>query len=71
MAPYVGYMDLHEHIYSSVFAIFDSYISLICSTLLCSIWDWKDGRNEVNFSDARTLAYESWNLDHVSSYLLV
>jgi len=66
----VGYMDLHVKIYSSsLFAMPDSYISLIRSTLLCSIWDWKEGRNEVNFSDTRTLASESWNLDHVSSFL--
>ncbi|KAF6136419.1 hypothetical protein GIB67_019302 [Kingdonia uniflora] len=29
-----------------------------------SIWDWKDGRNEINFQEARTLASDSWNLDH-------
>jgi len=34
---------------------------------LPSIWNWKDGTNEGNFSDARSLASESWNLDHVSS----
>jgi len=54
-----------------LFAMADSYISLIRSTLLCSIWDWKEGRNEVNFSDTRTLASESWNLDHVSSFLAI
>jgi len=41
------------------------------STLLPSIWNWKDGSNEGNFLDARTLASESWNLDHVSSSQLV
>ncbi|KAG2406585.1 uncharacterized protein HKW66_Vig0058410 [Vigna angularis] len=34
-----------------------------------SIWNWKDGRNEGNFSDARTLASESWNLDHVDYFI--
>lgn len=51
-----------------LFAMFDSDISLIHSTLLCSIWDWKDARNEVNFSDARALASESWTLDNVSFF---
>ncbi|MED6135951.1 Protein gts1 [Stylosanthes scabra] len=33
------------------------------------IWDWKDGRNEVIFSDARTLASESWNLDQIDYFV--
>ncbi|KAL1290546.1 WD repeat-containing protein 89 homolog [Arachis ipaensis] len=33
------------------------------------IWDWKDGRNEVIFSDAQTLASESWNLDQIDYFV--
>ncbi|KAG5044072.1 hypothetical protein JHK87_007987 [Glycine soja] len=33
------------------------------------IWNWKDGSNEGNFLDARTLASESWNLDHVDYFI--
>lgn len=34
----------------------------------CSIWDWKDSRNEANFLEARSLASDSWTLDHVSFF---
>ncbi|OVA14885.1 WD40 repeat [Macleaya cordata] len=34
-----------------------------------SIWDWKDGRNEANFQDARSLASDSWTLDHVDYFV--
>ncbi|KAL5060552.1 hypothetical protein RYX36_032156 [Vicia faba] len=49
----------------------ESYQKLWCLTHIetASIWDWKDGRNEVNFSEARTLASESWNLDHVDYFV--
>ncbi|RWW65684.1 hypothetical protein BHE74_00026993 [Ensete ventricosum] len=38
--------------------------------MLCSIWDLKDTRREVNFEDARSLASEKWNLDHVGKLLI-
>ncbi|KAF7804846.1 WD repeat-containing protein GTS1 [Senna tora] len=45
-------------------------ILTVYSTLIpCSIWNWKDARNEVNFSDARSLASESWTLDHVDYFV--
>ncbi|KAF9604929.1 hypothetical protein IFM89_011296 [Coptis chinensis] len=34
-----------------------------------SIWDWKDGRNQADFQDARTLASDSWTLDHVDYFV--
>ncbi|KAK9161559.1 hypothetical protein Syun_007900 [Stephania yunnanensis] len=34
-----------------------------------SIWDWQDGKNEVNFQDARSLASDSWNHDHVDYFV--
>ncbi|CAL5194463.1 unnamed protein product [Lathyrus oleraceus] len=49
----------------------ESYQKLWCLTHIetAGIWDWKDGRNEVNFSEARSLASESWNLDHVDYFV--
>lgn len=32
-----------------------------------SLWDWTDGRNEADITDARTLASNSWIMGHVSS----
>ncbi|CAL0302425.1 unnamed protein product [Lupinus luteus] len=47
-----------------------------CQKLWClthietlGIWDWKNGTNEVNLSDARGLASESWNLDQVDYFV--
>ena len=37
----------------------------------CSIWDWKDSRNEANLLEARSLASDSWTLDHVSVFLVM
>ncbi|KAL0459659.1 UNVERIFIED_CONTAM: WD repeat-containing protein GTS1 [Sesamum latifolium] len=34
-----------------------------------SVWDWNDSRTEANFEDARTLASESWTLDHVDYFV--
>ncbi|WOK98656.1 WD repeat-containing protein [Canna indica] len=34
-----------------------------------SIWDWKEGRREVNFQNARSLASEKWNLDDVDYFV--
>ncbi|KAI8574730.1 hypothetical protein RHMOL_Rhmol01G0377000 [Rhododendron molle] len=36
-----------------------------------SVWDWKDAKIEVNIEDARTLASDSWALDHVYDRLWV
>ncbi|KAK7378974.1 hypothetical protein VNO80_04425 [Phaseolus coccineus] len=49
----------------------ESYQKLWCLTHIetLGIWNWKDGRNEGNFSDARTLASESWNLDNVDYFI--
>ncbi|KAK7284655.1 hypothetical protein RJT34_19405 [Clitoria ternatea] len=48
-----------------------SYQKLWCLTHIetLGIWNWKDGKNEVDFSDARTSASESWNLDHVDYFV--
>ncbi|KAK3041497.1 hypothetical protein RJ639_000474 [Escallonia herrerae] len=34
-----------------------------------SVWDWKDARPEANFDDARSLASNSWTLDHVDYFV--
>ncbi|KAG8389479.1 hypothetical protein BUALT_Bualt02G0233700 [Buddleja alternifolia] len=34
-----------------------------------SVWDWNDARTESNFEDARTLASDSWTLDHVDYFV--
>lgn len=34
-----------------------------------SIWDWKDGKLETNFEDARTLASNSWRLGPVDYFV--
>ncbi|XP_059625687.1 WD repeat-containing protein GTS1 [Cornus florida] len=34
-----------------------------------SVWDWIDARAEVNFEDARSLASNSWTLDHVDYFV--
>ncbi|XP_058083270.1 WD repeat-containing protein GTS1 isoform X2 [Magnolia sinica] len=34
-----------------------------------SLWDWKDARKESDFQDARSLASDSWNLDHVDYFV--
>ncbi|WJX79763.1 Protein gts1 [Trifolium repens] len=49
----------------------ENYQKLWCLTHIetLGIWDWKDGRNKADFSDARTLASESWNLDHVDYFV--
>lgn len=38
---------------------------LLCNLLLLSVWDWNEARNVANFEGARTLASDSWTLDHV------
>ncbi|XAR58455.1 hypothetical protein NMG60_11013850 [Bertholletia excelsa] len=34
-----------------------------------SVWEWKDAKLEVNFEDARSLASDSWALDHVDYFV--
>ncbi|XP_072993405.1 WD repeat-containing protein GTS1 [Typha latifolia] len=34
-----------------------------------SIWDWNDARSEVIFEDARSMASDRWNLDHVDYFV--
>ncbi|KAG0449982.1 hypothetical protein HPP92_027132 [Vanilla planifolia] len=34
-----------------------------------SIWDWVDGRREMNFEDARSMASNKWNLDHIDYFV--
>lgn len=34
-----------------------------------SVWDWKEGVIEANFQDARTLASDSWTLDHIDYFV--
>jgi len=37
--------------------------------MLCSVWDWNDGSRELNIEDARSLATDKWNLDHVDYFV--
>lgn len=48
--------------------LFNIYISSSLLLSVCSIWDWKNARREVNFEDARSLASNKWNLDDVCIY---
>lgn len=34
-----------------------------------SIWDWRDGRRDIDFEDTRTLASDKWNLDHIDYFV--
>ncbi|XP_038981740.1 WD repeat-containing protein GTS1 isoform X1 [Phoenix dactylifera] len=34
-----------------------------------SIWDWEEGKREVNFEEARSSASDRWNLDHVDYFV--
>ncbi|KAL9272755.1 WD repeat-containing protein [Drosera capensis] len=34
-----------------------------------SIWDWREGRLEVDFQEARLLASENWSRDHVDYFV--
>ncbi|KAG5567722.1 hypothetical protein RHGRI_003049 [Rhododendron griersonianum] len=34
-----------------------------------SVWNWKDAKIEVNIEDARTLASDSWALDHIDYFV--
>ncbi|KAK1291245.1 hypothetical protein QJS10_CPB17g01319 [Acorus calamus] len=34
-----------------------------------SVWDWNDARNEANFEDARSLASDNWNRDHIDYFV--
>ncbi|KAK1278177.1 hypothetical protein QJS04_geneDACA007273 [Acorus gramineus] len=33
------------------------------------VWDWNDARNEANFEDARSLASDNWNRDHIDYFV--
>ncbi|KAJ6390496.1 hypothetical protein OIU77_024661 [Salix suchowensis] len=45
----------------------ETYKKLWCLTHIesLSIWDWRDARNEANLLEARSLASDSWTLDHL------
>ncbi|KAL5561476.1 hypothetical protein UlMin_031223 [Ulmus minor] len=49
----------------------ESYQKLWCLTHIetLSIWDWKDGKSEANFQDARSLASNGWTLDDVDYFV--
>ncbi|XWS36181.1 hypothetical protein CRYUN_Cryun20dG0063200 [Craigia yunnanensis] len=49
----------------------DSSEKLWCLTNIetLGVWNWKDGTNEANFEDARSLASDSWTLDHVDYFV--
>ncbi|KAJ6940965.1 hypothetical protein NC651_006930 [Populus alba x Populus x berolinensis] len=49
----------------------ETYKKLWCLTHIesLSIWDWKDARNEANLLEARSLASDSWALDHVDYFV--
>ncbi|CAL4892536.1 unnamed protein product [Urochloa decumbens] len=47
------------------------YQKLWCLTHIetLSVWDWNDGSRELNLEDARSLATDKWNLDHVDYFV--
>ncbi|KAJ6686595.1 hypothetical protein OIU79_016377 [Salix purpurea] len=49
----------------------ETYKKLWCLTHVesLSIWDWRDARNEANLLEARSLASDSWTLDHVDYFV--
>ncbi|KAJ6338494.1 hypothetical protein OIU76_008046 [Salix suchowensis] len=49
----------------------ETYKKLWCLTHIesLSIWDWRDARNEANLLEARSLASDSWTLDHVDYFV--
>ncbi|KAH7578354.1 hypothetical protein JRO89_XS01G0371900 [Xanthoceras sorbifolium] len=49
----------------------ETYQKLWCLTHIetLSIWDWKEGQNEANFENARSLASDSWALDQVDYFV--
>lgn len=49
----------------------ENYRKLWCLTHIesLSIWDWKDEKNEANLHEARSLASDSWTLDHVDYFI--
>ncbi|CAL4907057.1 unnamed protein product [Urochloa decumbens] len=49
----------------------NTYQKLWCLTHIetLSIWDWNDGSRELNLEDARSLATDKWNLDHVDYFV--
>ncbi|KAJ8898593.1 hypothetical protein K2173_004206 [Erythroxylum novogranatense] len=49
----------------------ENYQKLWCLTHIesLSIWDWKNSINEANLEEARSLASESWALNHVDYFV--
>ncbi|TVU51611.1 hypothetical protein EJB05_03051 [Eragrostis curvula] len=49
----------------------NTYQKLWCLTHIetLSIWDWNDGTRELNIEDARSMATDRWNLDHVDYFV--
>ncbi|XP_008672316.1 WD repeat-containing protein GTS1-like isoform X1 [Zea mays] len=49
----------------------NKYKKLWCLTHIetLSVWDWNDGARELNIEDARSLATDRWNLDHVDYFV--
>ncbi|CAN6333728.1 unnamed protein product [Urochloa humidicola] len=47
------------------------YQKLWCLTHIetLSVWDWNNGSRELNLEDARSLATDKWNLDHVDYFV--
>ncbi|CAM0912291.1 unnamed protein product [Alopecurus aequalis] len=47
------------------------YQKLWCLTHIetLSTWDWNEGNRELNIEDARSLATDKWNLDHVDYFV--
>ncbi|KAK4559108.1 hypothetical protein RGQ29_008380 [Quercus rubra] len=49
----------------------ERYQKLWCLTHIetLSVWDWRDAKSEASFQDARSLASDSWTLDHVDYFV--
>ncbi|XP_006663956.1 WD repeat-containing protein GTS1 isoform X1 [Oryza brachyantha] len=49
----------------------NTYQKLWCLTHIetLSTWDWNDGSRELNIEEARSLATDRWNLDHVDYFV--
>ncbi|KAL0435879.1 UNVERIFIED_CONTAM: WD repeat-containing protein GTS1 [Sesamum radiatum] len=62
-----GDINDDDHLVSVSGIILSSFCYLLA--LDCFVWDWNDSRTEANFEDARTLASESWTLDHVDYFV--
>lgn len=49
----------------------NTYQKLWCLTHIetLSTWDWNDGTRELNIENARSLASDKWNLDHLDYFV--